>query len=462
MEARRFYIITGGTMVHVAPHFSLCAPAYGAVGVELLRQLQKLASEQSDAPKPEDIILLRTRMALGTDDPSIDEVGICKLAGVRRLETNEDLERVIDYLVSQKSTKGIILAAAVCDWEPVARTDDGGGETGGAARRDRSNFGKDRSRLHTSVGRMSLELDPAAKIIKKIRQKRKDIFLVGFKATTGLDEQAQYIEGLGLLKGASCNLVFANDVHCHRNMVITPEEAKYHITKERKNAIRGLCEMILMRSNLTFTRSIVVDGAPLPWESPEIPANLRAVVDHCIARGAYKPFRGSTVGHFATRGPKGVIYTSRRKSNFNNLAKDGLLKVELRDNNTVVAYGGKPSVGGQSQRIIFEQHPDVDCIVHFHCPLRPWEGAMPRPPMRSQRAFECGSHECGKNTSDGLKDMVIPRSYSLKAVMLDEHGPNICFSRNADPKDVIHLIETFWDLEQKTGGPVSLPEHGGV
>jgi hypothetical protein len=451
MEARRFYIITGGTMVHVAPHFSLCAPAYGKVGIEILAVLQEMASDHDYGVDPNDIILLRTKMALGTDEMSDEERQIYSGAEIKFLETNEDLARVLDYLADQEDTAVIFLAAAVCDWEPVALSTETEGEKGSA------NFGKQRSRLRTATGGIELSLEPAPKIIKSIREHRKDIFLVGFKATTGMSEQEQYLAGLNLLKGASCNLVFANDVHEHRNMVITPEEAKYGVTRNRRSAIAQLCEMTLMRSQGTFTRSIVVDGPAVPWNDEAIPDSLRTVVDHCIARGAYKPFRGSTVGHFAARGQKkNEILTSRRKSNFNKLPEDGLLKVELIDRNTVVAYGGKPSVGGQSQRIIFEQHPDVDCIVHFHCPLRPDVSAMPRPAVRSQRPFECGSHECGKNTSDGLRDMIIPRHYSLKAVMLDQHGPNICFSRNADPKDVIHFIETFWDLEAKTGGPVEL------
>lgn len=435
-EARRFYVITGGTMVHVAPHFSFCAPAYGAVGASIYEGLKHTMGWSS-------VVFLPTRMA-GELPPPIPEV--FQKAGIRFLETNEDLEKLVDYLISCPDTKGIVMAAAVCDWVPTAIS----GEP--------SEFGKSRSRLRTSGGKITLELTPSDKIIQKIRQKRKDIFLVGFKATTGLSEQEQYIEGLRLLKTASCNLVFANDVHEHRNMVITPEEAKYYVGKDRSRALSGLCEMIAKRSNLTFTRSVVIPGDAIPWSSPEIPDSLRKVVDHCIARGAYKPFLGKTVGHFATRGPsKGTIYTSRRKSNFNNLGQDGLLRIDAVDDNTVVAHGGKPSVGGQSQRIIFAEHPEVDCIVHMHVPLRLDAHAQPYPPVREQRLFECGSHECGRNTSNGLRDMINPGNDNvIKAVMLDEHGPNICFSKRTDPQRVIEFIETFWDLEQKTGGPVDL------
>jgi hypothetical protein len=380
-----------------------------------------------------------------------DERTLFEAAEIQSLETNDDLEKLLDYLVTQPETKGIVLAAAVCDWQPYCTTrwvDNYPLTTYGE-------FGKSRPRLRTSEkGHLQLGLKPADKLIGKIRKARKDIFLVGFKATTGQSEQEQYITGLGLLKNASCNLVFANDVHEYRNMVITPEEAKYHVTNSRKEAVIGLCEMIAMRSQLHFTRSTVIEGDAIPWDSEGIPPNLRKVVDHLIARGAYKPFQGKTVGHFATRGPKdGIIYTSRRKSNFNELAKTGLLRIDTVGEDQVIAHGAKPSVGGQSQRIIFDDHPDVDCIVHAHVPLRPGvklNGLSLQ--VRPQRPFECGSHECGKNASDGLRE-VWPE---IKAVMLDEHGPNICFSKDTNPDRVIEFIEDFFDLEAKTGGPVEM------
>lgn len=174
-----------------------------------------------------------------------------------------------------------------------------------------------------------------------------------------------------------------------------------------------------------------------------MPEALRRVVDHCIARGAYKPFLGATVGHFAVKLGDGRFLTSRRKTDFNRLHEVGLVLVEARGESEVVAHGSRPSVGGQSQRIVFAEHPGLDCIVHFHCPLR--DGSPV--PVRSQRPFECGSHECGKNTSDGLRPFG-----DAWAVMLDRHGPNVVFSRDADPERVIRFIEESFDLAGTTAG----------
>ena len=68
-------------------------------------------------------------------------------------------------------------------------------------------------------------------------------------------------------------------------------------------------------------------------------------------------------------------------------------------------------------------------------------------PTVSQREYECGSHECGRNTSRGLK-----RFGNLLAVYLDAHGPNIVFSKLIDPQEVIRFIEENFDLDEKTGG----------
>jgi hypothetical protein len=91
---------------------------------------------------------------------------------------------------------------------------------------------------------------------------------------------------------------------------------------------------------------------------------------------------------------------------------------------------------------VLRAHPEYDCIVHFHCPQR--RGS--RVPVRSQREFECGSHECGRNTSDGMESFG-----SRAAVMLDRHGPNVIFRSDDDPRAVIEFIEANFDLTRATG-----------
>jgi hypothetical protein len=245
-------------------------------------------------------------------------------------------------------------------------------------------------------------------------------------------------------------------------MIIVPEEARYFPTKDREAVIERLVSMAVQRAQCHFTRSTVVEGERVAWDSPEIPDNLRKVVDWCIANGAYKPFLGKTAGHFAVRGSmEGEIITSIRKSNFNDLKNVGMVRIRAKGDDKVIAYGAKPSVGGQSQRIVFNEHPQYDCIVHFHCPLKSWPkdayfeaefGTQPEIPVRPQLAYECGSHECGANTSRGLKKIG-----NLAAVFLDNHGPNIVFSKNTSAEEVISFISNNFDLKDKTGGVFEKP-----
>lgn len=411
---KKIVIYGGGTINHVRNHFAFCAPAYG----QTARQLAELAKQL--IPNM-DVDLILTRMAGGP-----------------KLETNLDLEHDLQRVVADPLTKVVIMSAALCDFTgqimdfmPLDSTDL-----------------KHAQRLNSKMGYTAV-LTPANKIITNIRKERKDIFLVGFKTTTGVQSNTQYLAGLDLCKRASCNLVLANDVVSRLNMVVCPEEARYHESTDRAATLRGLMEMIFHRTHLTFTRSTIVDGKPISWDSFLIPESLRTVVNHCIAQNAYRPFNGITAGHFAHKLSDTEFLTSIRKTNFNRLAEVGLVKIKTDGPDTVLAYGAKPSVGGQSQRIVFSDHPGLDCIVHFHCPIR--QGS--EVPTVSQREFECGSHECGQNTSKGLK-----KFGNLWAVYLENHGPNIVFNKSINPQEVIDFIHANFDLEQKTGGYVTLCE----
>jgi hypothetical protein len=230
-------------------------------------------------------------------------------------------------------------------------------------------------------------------------------------------------------------------------MIVTPEEAAYHETDNREEALRNLVEMTWYRSHLTFTQSTVVAGEPVKWSDERIPNSIREVVNYCIKGNAYKPFLGSTVGHFAIKLSDNEFLTSIRKSNFNDLHKNGMVYVKTDGPDTVVAYGAKPSVGGQSQRIVFKDHPGYDCIVHFHSPLK--DNHVDNIPVVSQREVECGSHSCGSRTSNGLKEF---QNGKIKAVMLDQHGPNIVFNKDVNSQIIIDFIERNFDLSKKTGG----------
>lgn len=449
-DNKKVVVVGGGTIFHVRPHLAISAPAYGTTA----RKLYSLAQEHEQGDRFDHELHL-TRMA----DPM----------GKSTIETNEDLAELARGIVLDPNLKILFWNPAVCDWEGRANVFDICDTPGGDlsyCHDSNEEQGKYGVRLQTrEFKRLSeksklneanhisarIEMTPAPKIVTTLRKGRKDFTLVAFKTTSGATEDQMYEAGLALMKEASANLVLANDVKTRMNMIITPEEARYHVTSDRDEALKNLVDMAYLRSHLTFTRSTVVAAEPVPWQSDEVPETLRAVVDHCVQANAYKPFKGKTVGHFACRvpGTTDEFLTSIRKSNFNELDRVGLVRVKSDGPDTVLAYGAKPSVGGQSQRIIFDDHEGFDCIAHFHCPLK--ESPADNIPVASQREYECGSHECGRNTSHNLGEFEV-NGTRIKAVMLDQHGPNIVFSREANPQDVIEFIERNFDLSDKTGG----------
>lgn len=419
---KKIVVLGGGTVFHVRPHLAISAPAYGHTARELRSTANQFWNPEGGVYGDFDVRCHLTRMAGGHKD----------------LETNEDVSKLIDQLIADMNVKVIFFTVAMCDFE------------GDVSREDKIEIGKGAPRIKSNI-QYALAMKPAEKVINKIRKTRKDIFLVGCKTTTSASIDEMFEAGLKLLKKASCNLVLVNDLHTKMNMIVTPEQAKYAVSTDRNMVLTELVSMAHKRSQLTFTKSKVIGGEQLllPWDNARIPDSLRTVVNHCIKKGAYRPFMGKTVGHFATRNPdpecKDEFITSIRKTNFNELDKVGMVMVKSTGPDNVTAYGAKPSVGGMSQRIIFEKYTDLDCIVHFHCQLKP-DSLVP---VRSQKEFECGSHECGKNTADGLKEFR-QDGESLYAVMLDKHGPNIVFNKDINPDKVIAFIEKHFDLSKQT------------
>lgn len=421
---KKIYVLGGGTVFHVRPHFALSAPAYGKVARSIAAELR--------AKSDYEVHLGLTKMAGTEDVENFHSLG----------ETNHDVALFLEKIVTDPDTKMIFMSVALCDFEGSVGNFEG----------DKFHptlSGKGQPRLKTSEGSQMLRLTPAQKLIGEIRKQRKDIFLVGFKTTAGENEAVTYEKGLELLKKNSCNLVVGNDVQTGLNMIIAPELAKYHVTSDRKELVKGLVEIALSRASNEFSRTQILPGHLIPWK--ETPETLQKVVDWAVEAGGYKAFNNVTVGHFGYRcrgedsmlgGSPGVILrSSRRKQNFNLPECRDLVEVYFTPTSQT-AYGAKPSAGARSQFVVLSKYEDLDCIIHFHCPMK----AGSEVPVREQRMFECGSHQCGKNTVDGLKRF----GNSIAAVMLSKHGPNIVFSRDADPQEVIKFIEDNFDLTRRT------------
>lgn len=407
---KRVVIIGGGTFSHVRTHLALATPAFGSTAKSLYEKCKAKFTHM-------DVELVLTKMA---DSNS-------------KIVTNEDVSKLVDELIQDNTVKAIFFNVAMCDFDGQIGLTQSGKYEPRLESREKPGHG------------YKIWLLPSEKVINKIRKYRKDIFLVGFKTTSNGTQDEQFNKGLNLMKKSSANLVLANDVVTRKNFIITPEEGVYGKDMTRDECLEELVDIAYHRTHLSFTNSTVIAGNPVPWSDERVPSTLRSVVDWCIEKNAYKEFNGATTGHFAAKLGDNKFLTSIRKTNFNDIGSNGMVLVETDGDDSVIAYGVKPSVGGQSQRIIFDKFKETDCIVHFHCPLK--ENHLDNIPVVSQREYECGSHECGENTARGLGVFG-----NLLCVMLDNHGPNIVFNNSIDPQEVITFIENNFDLSSSTSG----------
>lgn len=382
-------ILGGGTFQPISNHLSLSAPAFGTTAKELGRMI------------PNSILKL-TKMA---DSAS-------------SLITNEDVESVIDECLMDKELKAIILNVAFCDFK--FNNGDFHGE-----------------RFRTENGDINITLTPTEKIIKKIRIKRPDIFLVGFKTTTNKTVEEQFLIGLKMMKSSKCNLVLANDVVTRNNIIITPEESYYGNTTDRNKGLQELVEIFQSRIQGTYSNSVVINE-----ENSSITncsKTFQDVIKWVIENDGFIENNGNgfTPGHFCERIDSNSFYSSQRKANHNLVFQEGMTLVKMKDE-IIYAYGKrKASVGARSQWLILKENPEFDCIIHTHNPLKSSSSI----PVTQQKPYQCGSLECGLNTLNHLGDFG-----DIKAVYLDKHGANILFKSSSKAEDVIEFIKNNIEL----------------
>lgn len=383
-------ILGGGTFSPVSNHLALAAPAFGSTA----RKLHNLLP---------DSILVLTKMA-DHESP---------------IKTNEDVAEFIDEILEVSALNAIILNVAFCDYAVE------GGDFHG-------------ERLRTDDGPIDLHLTPVEKIIKRIRIKRPDIFLVGFKTTTNKTVDEQFLIGLKMMKSTKCNLVLANDVVTRKNIIITPEETYYGETTDRDAALKELVEIFNLRSVATYNRSIHVDDENYSIEGCS--ETFKRVVKWVIGRDGFIENNGNgfTPGHFCQKISDHEFLSSQRKANHNKVFEEGMSLVRVGADDKFTVYGErKASVGARSQWLILQENPEFDCIIHTHNPLK--EGSLI--PVTPQKPFQCGSLECGLNTLNHLGDFG-----EIKAVYLDKHGANILFKSTSDPYEVIRFINKNIEL----------------
>ena len=272
-----------------------------------------------------------------------------------------------------------------------------------------------------------------------IRGSNPNLFLVAFDIVSEKSKEKHFLSSLKFLKDNRCNLVFSFNTRANRYLIITPEESIYGGSKSFEKSISELFKMIKDRSGLTYDRTNFIPGSN--FSIADTSEKFRTVLEYLINQGAYQINNGNgfTPGHFCQRINDYSFLSSQRKANHNNVFKEGMSLVVVRDGQFTCFGKRKQSVGARSQFLMLEKYPDYDCIIHTHNPIL--KGSEIN--KVSQKPFQCGSLECGLNTLGGMRDY-----NGIKATYLKKHGPNIMFKSSHN--GIINFLEDNFDLTKKT------------
>lgn len=210
---KSIHIIGGGTVFHIRPHLSISAVAYGNTA----HQLTDLCKTHFDNNQFE-IVCHLTKMAR---------------KGQGKLETNNDVKKLLDIICEDSNTSIIFLPVALCDFKGTVLED-------GAP----SLSGKTQMRLKSREKDYLLKLTKADKLIGDIKKKRKDIILTGFKTTSKADEVNMIEQGKRLLTEASCDFVYVNDVVLRKNLFLSSKGFKSTLFDERLDCLTSLVRAV--------------------------------------------------------------------------------------------------------------------------------------------------------------------------------------------------------------------------
>ena len=153
--------------------------------------------------------------------------------GVRTLHV-ETVEELRDEVLEQAEVAdALVMAAAVSDFAPASPVEE---------------------KIRRGEGGLTLELEPTADILKAVRERYPDLFVVGFAATHG-DPVADAREKLGS-KGV--NLVVGNDISRsgigfgsdeNEVYVVCPEEERFFPRTSKREVARVILESLVAKMN---------------------------------------------------------------------------------------------------------------------------------------------------------------------------------------------------------------------
>ncbi|WP_457751650.1 bifunctional phosphopantothenoylcysteine decarboxylase/phosphopantothenate--cysteine ligase CoaBC [Thermococcus sp.] len=168
LEGKRVLVTAGATREYIDPIRYITNASSGKMGVAM--------AEEADFRGAE-VTLIRTKESA----PSFVDNQI-------EVETVEEMLRTIEDELRARKYDIVILAAAVSDFRV-----------------------KEKANVKIKSGKeLTLHLEPTPKIINRVKKLQPDVFLVGFKAETGLREEELIEAARQQIERAESNLVIAN------------------------------------------------------------------------------------------------------------------------------------------------------------------------------------------------------------------------------------------------------------
>ncbi len=169
LEGKRVLVTAGATREYIDPIRYITNASSGKMGVAM--------AEEAEFRGGAEVTLIRTKGSVQSFVENQIEV-----------ETVEEMLEAIESELKDKKYDVVVLAAAVSDFRVKNRAD-----------------------VKIKSGQpLLLELEPTPKIIDRVKKLQPEVFLVGFKAETGLSEEELITAARKQIERASSDLVVAN------------------------------------------------------------------------------------------------------------------------------------------------------------------------------------------------------------------------------------------------------------
>ncbi|NJE41992.1 bifunctional phosphopantothenoylcysteine decarboxylase/phosphopantothenate--cysteine ligase CoaBC [Thermococcus sp. GR6] len=210
LKGKRVLVTAGATREYIDPIRYITNASSGKMGVAM--------AEEADFRGAE-VTLIRTKGSV----PSFVENQI-------EVETVEEMLQAIENELKSKRYDIVVLAAAVSDFRV-----------------------KNRAGVKIKSGKeLVLELEPTPKIIDLVKELQSDVFLVGFKAETGLSEEELISAARKQMERAKSDLVVANTLQAFGSeenevLLVTKEDVRRLPRMGKRELAERLWDEILQR-----------------------------------------------------------------------------------------------------------------------------------------------------------------------------------------------------------------------